>query len=467
LINNAIVLYTVIGFKPFVKTTVKINMKKSVGLITVAISALFLNISCKKNNDGSTTLPSIVSKPNILLIIADDMGLDATPNYTVGAAKPNMPVLQGLMQNGVSFDNVWGNPECSPTRASILTGKYGYHTGVLSVSTNNEIPLSETSIQKYLDEKTGSAYSHAVIGKWHLGGTSNGGINNPGNMGVGHYAGFLIGAMQNYSNWTLTTDGTQQNCTEYATSKFTDLAIDWIGKQDKPWFLWLAYTAPHTPFHLPPLNLHDRDNLSPDSASINATPQPYFFAMMEAMDTEIGRLLSSMSEAERNNTLIVFIGDNGTTREVIQTPYSKQKAKGTVYQGGIAIPLVVSGSGVTRKGEHEGALVNLTDLFATVADVAGTGTTAINDSKSLRPLFTKTDNNFREFVYSELKSNTLDYWTARNTNYKLIEYAAGTKEMYDLSTDPYEKTDLIKGTLTTEQTTAKLALEAEIARIRK
>jgi arylsulfatase B len=442
-------------------------MKKTVLLFSLLIGIVLLNISCKKNNDGSTSIPSITTKPNILLIIADDMGLDATPNYAVGAAKPNLPVLQELMNNGVTFDNAWANPECSPTRASLLTGKYGYHTGVLSVTANNEIPLSETSIQKYLDDKTGSAYSHAVIGKWHLGGNSNGGINNPGNMGVGYYAGFLIGAMQDYNNWTLTIDGVQQNCTEYATSKFTDLAVDWIGKQNQPWFLWLAYTAPHTPLHLPPLNLHDRDNLLPDSASINANPQPYFFAMMEAMDTEIGRLLASMSEAERNNTVIIFIGDNGTTREVIQPPYSKQKAKGTVYQGGIAVPIIVSGSGVGRKGEHETALVNGTDLFATIADFAGTGTTAINDSKSLKPLLTKTNSNFREFVYSELKSNTLDYWTARNTNYKLIEYATGAKEMYDLATDPYEKTDLLKGTLTPEQITAKQALEAEMARIRK
>lgn len=441
-------------------------MKIQWRICTVAFGVLITLAACKKNSDGSITLPA-VSQPNILLIIADDMGLDATPNYSVGASKPNMPVLQGLMQNGITFDNVWAYPECSPTRASILTGRYGYHTGVLSVSENNEIPLSETSIQKYLDDKTGAAYSHAVIGKWHLGGASNGGKNNPANMGVSYYAGFLIGAMQDYGNWQLTIDGVQQNCTEYATTKFTDLAIDWIGAQKQPWFLWLAYTAPHTPFHLPPVNLHDRDNLPTDSASISANPQPYFFAMIEAMDTEIGRLLASMSEAERNNTLVIFIGDNGTTREVIQTPYSKLKAKSTVYQGGVAVPMVISGSGVSRKGERETALINSTDLFATIADVAGAGSTQVNDSKSILPLFTQTQTNFREFVYNELKGNGKDYWTVRNTKYKLIEYATGSKELYDLSSDPYENTNLLQSTLTPEQIAAKLALETEIARIRQ
>lgn len=437
-------------------------------IICCFIAAMLLAVtSCKKNSDGSINTPSITTQPNILLIIADDMGLDATPNYSVGATKPNMPVLEGLMKEGVTFDNVWANPECSPTRASILTGKYGYRTGVLDVMDNGQIPLTEISIQKYLEENGGAAYSSAIIGKWHLGGAGNGGINSPANMGIKYYEGLVSGAVPDYSNWTITKNGVQSNCTEYATTKFTNLAIDWIGQQNQPWFLWLAYNAPHTPFHLPPTDLHDRDNLPADAASIAANPQPYFFAMMEAMDTEIGRLLASLSTEERNNTLIIFIGDNGTARQVIQTPYSPQKAKSTIYQGGIAVPMVIAGSGVSRKNERETALINATDLFATIADVAGTGTTEIHDSKSIRPLFSNANPAFRDYVYDEYKSGTTDYWTVRNAQYKLIEYANGTKEMYDLDADFFENTNLLSGTLTAEQTTAKQNLEAEMARIRQ
>ncbi len=442
-------------------------MKLKRATSVVIVSFLLTLSACKKNSDGSVSTPSIASRPNILLIIADDMGLDAMPGYNIGAAKPNMPILEGLMKEGITFDNVWAYPECSPTRASILTGRYGYHTGVLSVTDANQIPLSETSIQKYLDDKTSATYSSAIIGKWHLGGNSNGGVNSPANMGVKHYAGLYTGAVQDYSDWTLTTNGVQTNSKEYTTTKFTDLAIDWIDQQSQPWFLWLAYNAPHTPFHLPPNDLHDRDNLPTDAASIDANPQPYFFAMIEAMDAEIGRLLASLTQAERNNTLIVFIGDNGTTRQVIQTPYRGQKAKGTIYQGGVAVPMVVAGNGVTRKGEREAALINSTDLFATIADVAGAGIIEIHDSKSIRPLFTQANSDFREFAYEELKSSTKDYWTVRNTKYKLIEYANGDKELYDLSTDFFENTNLLNGTLTAEQSTAKLSLEAEIARIRQ
>lgn len=441
-------------------------MKLKIVVFVFLVSSLLTVSSCKKNSDGSTSTPSIATQPNILLIIADDMGLDATPNYSVGSEKPNMPILEGLMREGITFDNAWAYPECSPTRASILTGRYGYRTGVLAVQENNQIPLSETSIQKYLDDKS-SGYSSAVIGKWHLGGTNNGGNNNPTNMGVKYYEGLITGGLQDYSNWTITKNGVQTTTTEYATTKFTNLAIDWIDQQSQPWFLWLAYNAPHTPFHLPPNNLHDRDNLPTDQTSIDANPQPYFFAMIEAMDAEIGRLLASLTEAERNNTLIVFIGDNGTTRQVIQAPYRKQRAKSTIYQGGVAVPMVVSGYGVSRKNEREAALINSTDLFATIVDIAGTGTTEIHDSKSIRPLFTQSKSDFREYVYGEYKSDTRDYWTARNTKYKLIEYVNGDKELYNLEVDFFENTNLLAGTLNTEQTTAKQNLETEIARIRQ
>lgn len=423
-------------------------------------------INCKKNTEERAITPGITLKPNIVVIIADDMGLDATPGYSIGAAKPNLPTISAMAANGISFDNFWANPLCSPTRASILTGRYGFRTGVLGAETDNQIPLSEISIQKYLDIETGAAYAHAVIGKWHLGGTTNGGANNPGNMGVGYYAGFLSGAMKDYYNWQLTINGVAENCTTYATTKFTDLAIDWVKNQTQPWFLWLAYTAPHTPYHLPPNNLHERDNLPTDTATISNNPQPYFFAMMEAMDTEIARLLASIPSAQKENTIIIFIGDNGTSREVIQTPYSKAKSKGTVYQGGICAPLIISGNWVGRKGGHDTVLVNSTDLFATIADMAGTGIKQIHDSKSLRSLFTQSGTH-RDFVYAEVKSPTTEAWTIRNQDYKLIEFANGKKELYHLVSDPFENTNLTAGTLTAEQTAAKQALENKLLEVRK
>ncbi|WP_143525161.1 sulfatase-like hydrolase/transferase [Labilibacter marinus] len=125
---------------------------------------------CKKEtsiDDALKDEENPTELPNILFIIADDMGIDACPGYTEGDRKPSMPHLESLASTGITFDKAWAYPVCSPTRASVLTGKYGSRTGILSVD-NSHISESETSIQRYLDLNTDSAYSHAVIGKWHL-----------------------------------------------------------------------------------------------------------------------------------------------------------------------------------------------------------------------------------------------------------------------------------------------------------
>lgn len=395
------------------------------------------NADVNESSSDETTEETANDNPNILLIIADDMGLDASPGYDIGSAKPNMPNLQNMISAGITFNNVWSYPTCTPTRASILTGKYGFRTNVLKV--DDELATSETSIQRYLDENTSAAYTHAVIGKWHL----SRDINHPTNMGIDYYAGLLSGGVQDYSSWSLVENGNASTSTEYTTTKFTDLAIDWVDTQTKPWFLWLAYNAPHTPFHLPPAELHSQGNLPDDQASIDSNPTPYYMAALEAMDSEIGRLLNSMSQEEKENTHIIFIGDNGTPNQVAQE-YTNRRVKGTVYQGGVNVPMVVSGAAVSRTNETEDALIGTTDLFATVADIAGVGVSEINDSKSFKGLLDSDDVNSREFIYTEVgkDSGGSDY-TVRNITHKYILFSDGTEALYDLSIDPLENTNLL------------------------
>lgn len=399
------------------------------------------NTDTEQNIDVETTDESTDNNtsgsPNILLIIADDMGLDASPGYSIGTTKPNMPTLQSMINSGITFNNVWAYPTCTPTRASILTGKYGFRTNVLKV--DDVLATSETSIQKYLDENTNETYSHAVIGKWHLSRDTN----HPTNMGIDYYAGFLNGAIQDYSNWSLVENGTTSNSTTYTTTKFTDLAIDWVYDQTKPWFLWMAYNAPHTPFHLPPSDLHSQGDLPDDQASIDANPLPYYLAALEAMDTEIGRLLASMSQEEKDNTLIIFIGDNGTPNQVKQE-YRDRRVKGTVYQGGVNVPMVVSGATVSRMNETDDALIGTTDLFATVAAVAGTSASEINDSMSFKDLFDESTSNSREYIYTEVgdDSGGSDI-TIRNATHKYILFADGEEALFNLSIDALENTNLL------------------------
>ena len=421
--------------------------------------------SCSKTQEVSVEEKEVdtISKPNILLIIADDMGLDATPGYNVGAIKPSMPNLDELRNNGIQFTNLWSYPVCSPTRASILTGKYGFRTEITNVGL--ELNSNEVSLQRYLDD-INSGYSHAVIGKWHLSGSGD--VNHPNNLGIDEYTGLIGGGVQSYWSWNLVENMQSANTTEYTTTKFTDLAINWIGNQDQPWFLWLAYNAPHTPFHLPSNDLHSQGVLPTDQASIDANPLPYYLAMLEAMDFEMGRLLTSMSQEEKDNTVIIFIGDNGTPNQVVQT-YPSRRGKGSLYQGGVNVPMIISGKNVDRIGVEEEALLGTTDLFATITGLTGSDITEINDSKNFKAMFNTTGLKVRDYVYSEIgdDTNSLDY-TIRNNDYKLIKFSGGNEALYNLVQDPLESTNLLNANqlpLSDEALIAKQNLEAEVINI--
>lgn len=244
-------------------------------LYSLLILILFFGCSPDDNSNNDAD-PTASGDTNILLIIADDLGLDALNGYSEGSIKPNTPNLDDLAASGLVFNNFWTNSVCSPTRSTILTGKYGFSTGVRSQG--DEISSSETSLQSYINQS--NEYATAIVGKWHLSG--NRFSLNPEDMGIDYYAGLYSGAVSDYYNWNLTEDGVVTTQTEYATTKFTDLAIDWVAAQTKPCFLWLAYNAPHTPFHAPPAAMHSQGALATDQASINADPMPYYMASIEA-----------------------------------------------------------------------------------------------------------------------------------------------------------------------------------------
>ena len=420
-------------------------VKKFPSLLLSAL--IFISCSKEQESNGSTEPETNVletnapeastTKPNILLIIADDMGLDASPGYPIGTVKPNMPNLELMITDGIRFNNVWANPTCTPTRASILTGKYGFRVGVTKV--DDVLSTSEISLQDHLDT-TAPGYANAVIGKWHL--SKN--PNHPTNIGVDYYAGLIRGSAQSYTNWNLVQNGESTTSSEYITSKFSDLAIEWLAEQNSPWFLWLAYTAPHTPFHLPPDNLHTQNGLSSDQAAIEANPLPYYMAMLEAMDTEMGRVIAALDPSVLENTIIIFIGDNGSPNQVAQQ-YNNRRVKGTVYQGGINVPMIVSGKGVTRRNQTENALINTTDLFTTIAEIAGSNFKEIHDSKSFMELLSDANSSrLRDHVYSEIgNANGGSDYTIRNTTHKYIRFDNGEEAFYNLSSNPLEFPNLL------------------------
>ena len=399
-------------------------------------------------------------RPNILLIISDDLGVDWASCYATGRNLPSTPNLDRLCATGVTFTNAWANPICSPTRATMLTGRYAFRTGVgdqIGGRTDDGLDPDELTIPDLLDAATEPRYTHAAIGKWHLGGANNGRRNSPGRLGFSHYSGSIRGASGDYHEWTKTVDGSDSVVTRYATTETVDDALRWSDDRDSPWFLWLAFNAPHTPFHAPPDDLHGVVGLTGTPEHINANQRDYFRAMIEAMDSEIGRLLDSLAPEVRSRTDVIYIGDNGTAGGVARPPLTRQTAKGTLYQGGVHVPLVVAGPSVIDGGRNVDALASATDIFATVLDLANVDLLATIpgdvriDSLSLVPyLRGEEPATPRRHAVAELfGANTRPARAGkaiRGARYKLIRLEQGTDELYDLLADPHESNNLLSTT---------------------
>ena len=424
------------------------------------------NVIEQPSEPTEETPTSDTHRPNILFIIADDLGVDAVPRYPFGEEKPHMPTLERLMDEGIRFSNVWTNPVCSPTRAAILTGKYGYRTGVLNAEDAGRINPNEQTIHRSLNELSDSPYQTSIIGKWHL--SARNSPNVPQEMGIGYYAGLYTGGVESYNNWSLNVNGTSTNQSSYITTALTDLAIEWINGQKSPWFCWLAYNAPHSPFHLPPADLHLQGDLPNDESSIEANPRPYYLAMVESLDHEMNRLLSSLSSTTLENTLIVFLGDNGSPSQVVQSPFSNGKAKGSLYQGGVHVPMVVSGAGVSRKGAIEEALITNVDLYNTFLEIAGEEPQDQLDSQSFFALLQNASTAQRSYNYTEVLSSRPNRsgYTIGNNQYKLMVFDNGSQALYQYHIDPDQTTNLLESTLDSEASEAYQALLLEANRIR-
>ena len=397
---------------------------------------------------------------NVILIIADDFGKDMAQLYNdPGADLPPTPNINALLDNGVLFENAWTNPICSPTRAAMLTGRYGFRTGignVVQASSSIGLSLDEFVLPEAISAGSPFSYTHANVGKWHVGNQALGGRNHPNLSGYDHFSGLLRGGLDDYNNWSKVTNGSAMTITNYATTETVDDAIDWLDlqhPQDKPFFLWVAFNAPHSPFHLPPVDLHSFDTLTTTQSVIDNDPYPYYKAMVEAMDTEIGRLLDSLPADVRANTTVIFIGDNGSPGQVVQDPLDNQKAKGSIYDGGVHVPLLISGPKVVNPDRSSAALVNSVDLYATMLelmdiDVSATLPNTITlDSVSMMPYLTdSTHSSPRSWIFAEIFTeggDSDDGKTIRNDQYKLIRYDTGDLEFYDLEADQYQDTDLL------------------------
>ncbi len=445
--------------------------------------------------------------PNILLLIGDDMGVETLASYGVGENPPTTAALDELANQGVRFTNFWTQPICSPTRATMLTGRYGFRTGVgrptslgphmpeppakpewapyerpITVRMMDEMLVfllpEEFSLPMALKANADPGYATAAIGKWHLADVPNGWVDHPNLVGFDHFSGLIEGETHSYFSWNKVVDGEVTGTTGYAPIDKADDAIRWIdARGDDPWFLWLAFNLPHVPLHLPPAETWQSDYSHLDSESVPDEMMPaYFAAMVEAMDTQIGRILASLHPDVRDNTYVIFMGDNGTPGAHVSPPFRRGRAKNSVYEGGINVPFIITGPGVAG-GAVSDVLVNSTDLFVTIMEMAGIDPAeavpneVTHDSVSFSYALSNPDApSRRDWLYADRFDpgpggvENGDY-AMRDQRYKLVRFR-GEEAFYNLQADPFESVNLLAEELSQEEQAAYRSLSEQVLALR-
>lgn len=414
------------------------------------------------------TPPAGQSRPNILLIIVDDLGF--ADLGCLGSADMRTPNLDGLIADSLHLRRFYANcPVCSPTRATVLTGCYPDRVGVPGVIRTHDTnswgyfaPITRT----LPEQLRALGYRTSAIGKWHLGLRPE---NHPQSRGFDHFKGFLGDMMDDYYHHrrhdiNYMRDGRSEIDPQgHATDLFSDWAVGFIRSQgDKteqgraPWFMYLAYNAPHTPIQPP----NDWLNKVRARESGIGDQRAKLVALIEHMDAGIGRVLTALRESEQyDNTVVVFTSDNGGQISVGANNGPLRDGKQSMYEGGLRIPGCIRVPRQTmpnrpqalrtQPGSITDALCCTADFLPTLVELAGGEPPVEIDGVSLVPLLADPKTRWPKrqiyFVRREggVRYAGLTIEAVLLGDYKLVHNLPTQKlELFDLRADPSETTDL-------------------------
>ena len=390
---------------------------------------------------------------NILCILVDDLGYGDLS--CMGAEDMKTPHIDQLAQEGITFTQFYANcTVCSPSRASILSGKYPDLVGVPGV-----IRQFEDNSWGYLDPKAtlipsllkSGGYHTAMVGKWHLGFESP---NIPNDRGLDYFKGFLGDMMDDY--WTHLRGGENWmrlnkeviDPKGHATDLFTQWSLDYLKERQankQPFFLYLAYNAPHFPIQPPEEFLTKVRQREPGLSEKRAKN----VAFIEHLDHNVGKVLEYLRTTGMDkNTLVVFTSDNGGALRYEQSNGKLRGGKQDMYEGGIRVPSFISWKGKIKKGRAIHQPVLLMDLLPTFCDLAGVRVPEEVDGSSLSPiLFEKGQLLSERYLYWVRREGGhyggQAYYAARLGDYKILQntpYEAF--QFFNVGTDPYETTPL-------------------------
>ena len=396
-------------------------------------------------------------RPNIVMIFVDDLGYGDLSSY--GATDLKSPHIDRLMDAGMRFDSFYANcPVCSPSRASLLTGRYPELVGVPGVirthAENSWGYLSRDA--KMLPEvlRVGG-YDTALIGKWHLGLETP---NRPNQRGFDFFHGYLGDMMDDYYNHRrhginyMRKNETEIDPKGHATDLFTQWACQYLenrGPSDKPFFLYLAYNAPHTPIQPPEEWLKRVRDREPGIDLKRAK----LVALIEHMDDGIGKVLRCLKDRGlASNTVVIFSSDNGGQLNVGANNGPLRDGKQSMYEGGIKVPTcVVWPEKISANSKDDDVHLTM-DLFPTICDFAKVEFDHPIDGRSLysKLLGQPQDKSEERFVFFHRREGGDRYAgltinAVRWKNWKLLQNSPFEPlELYNLAKDPLEKNDLAK-----------------------
>ncbi len=421
--------------------------------VKIYLSLLLLVISLTKGE----LQKAAQEQPNILLIFTDDQGYHDVSYY--GTEDIRTPNIDLIAKEGMRFDNFYANcPVCSPTRAALLTGRYQDYVGVPGVIRTN--PANSWG---YLDptatllpqELKMAGYHTALIGKWHLGLESP---NTPVERGFDYFHGWLGDMMDDY--WThrrhginyMRFNGKEIDSEGHATDLFTDWSVDYIKSQandNRPFFLYLAYNAPHFPVQPP------EDWLARVKAREKGMDETRakLVAFIEHMDDGIGRVIEALKESgQYENTLIVFSSDNGGHLPSKANNGPLRDGKQSMYEGGLKVPTCISWPGKIKANSINTNNRLSMDIYPTLLEVAGAKPNNTIEGQSfytellggepvkkaqVRPLyFTRREGGTRYGGQSIYAVRFGDWKLLQNSPYEPYE-------LYNLKDDPKEENDLM------------------------
>ena len=397
--------------------------------LILALGCFSLLVSCSSKTD---------SKPNIIIILADDAGY--SDFGFMGSDEIKTPNLDQLALDGVTFNNAYVSASvCSPSRAGLLTGMYQQRFGHecnLDSDVNNSFDPNQITIAEALKTE---GYNTGLIGKWHLGDKTQ---NHPLKNGFDYFWGFISGA-RNYfydpneefrnSIRNVVENYTQTKFDGYLTDVLGDKAIGFINKNhetNNPFFLFLSFNAPHTP-------MHAKDDVL---EKFKDNPRQVYASMMWSMDEAIGNVVEALKENDQyDNTIIYFLSDNGAAMSNDASPFPFKGWKGNQYEGGIKTPMIMTWKNKIKSNTQFDGFISALDIFKTSLDASSVNKEyMVNaDGKNIMNYLNNNDIKNENLFWRKDKMATV-----RSGDYKLIRLNDTSTVLYNIKKNYFEDFDL-------------------------